>query len=180
MPPRQARKEESAPPNSSTSGKSIVVALIENGKSPDQLYNMSLGFWLPPDSPCGDFQLKLMKLCQRLDEANRRLIESFYYWNQARTQMPPGNVFERHLYANEQAVYLMRRAADEMIAMIWCLSQWEIDKDYPQQIEVERPQSKKSSASPRWSHPSTRSTQRNRKCLQTLFCSIRYYVNWEG
>lgn len=98
---------------------------------------MSLGFWLPPDSPYGNFQLKLMKLCQRLDEANRRLIESFYYWNQARAQMPPGNVFERHLYANEQAVYLMRRAADEMIAMIWCLSQWEIDKDYPQQIKVD-------------------------------------------
>lgn len=38
--------------------------------------------------------------------------------------MLPVNSFERHTYANEQAVYLLRRVADELIAMMWCLKRW--------------------------------------------------------
>jgi hypothetical protein len=51
--------------------------------------------------------------------------------------MVPINAYERHVFANEQAIYLLRRAADEMIALIWCLSEWEKKGTYPQQIEVD-------------------------------------------
>ncbi len=116
----------------------MTTVLVDNGKSPDEPYNARLGFWLPPDSPYGNFQLKLMKLCERLDEANRRLIESCSYWKQARAgAVLPVNVLERHVYANEQAVYLLRRAADDMIALIWCLSEWEMKGIYPQRIAVD-------------------------------------------
>ncbi|MCM8813164.1 MAG: hypothetical protein NC924_04420 [Candidatus Omnitrophica bacterium] len=112
--------------------------LIDNGKSPDEPYNARLLFWLPSDSPYGNFQLKLMKLCQQLDEANRRLSESVIFWEQARTEgVLPCNVYERHIFANEQAVYLIRRAVDEMIALIWCLTKWEKERVYPNKIEVD-------------------------------------------
>src|SRR5712691_5798383 len=110
----------------------MTTVLIDNGKTPDEPYNARLGFWLPPDSPYGNFQLKLMKLCQRLDEANRRLIDSGNYWEQATVGgLLRINALERHVYTNEQAVYLMRRAADEMIALIWCLAEWETTRTYP-------------------------------------------------
>ena len=118
----------------------MTVMLVDNGKSPDEPYNACLGFWLPPDSPYGNFQLKLMKLCQRLDEANRRLCDSHIYWERARAGgIPPIsiNAFERHVYANEQAIYLIRRSADEIIALIWCLSEWERTGTYPSQIKVD-------------------------------------------
>lgn len=112
--------------------------LIDNGKSPDEQWNARLGFWLPPDSPYGNLQLKLMKLCQRLDEANRRLSDSLIYWEEARTEgRLPTNAHERHVYANEQAIYLIRRAADEMIALIWCLAEWERKDTYPNEIKVD-------------------------------------------
>ncbi len=111
---------------------------IDNGKSPDERYNDKLGFWLPPDSPYGNFQLKLMKICTRIDEANRRLTESRAFWEQARPDgISPPNAFQRHIYANEQAIYLLRKAADEMISLIWCLSEWKTKDVYPREIKID-------------------------------------------
>lgn len=111
---------------------------IDNGKRPEDPYNAKLGFWLPPDSPYGNFQLKLMKLCERLDEANRRLSESCRFWKLAKTQgIVPVNSYQRHVYANEQAIYLIRRTADELISFIWCLNEWEANKSYPKKIKVD-------------------------------------------
>lgn len=116
----------------------MTTIWIDNGKSPDEGYNASLGFWLPPDSPYGNFQLKLRKICERIDEANRRLTESHAFWKQARPNgISPTNTFQRHIYTNEQAIYLLRRAADEMIALIWCLSEWHTKGGYPNEIKVD-------------------------------------------
>jgi len=41
---------------------------IVNGKKPGEPYNEVLSFWLPPDSPYGNLQLKYMKIILRLDE----------------------------------------------------------------------------------------------------------------
>ena len=60
------------------------VPIINNGKKPDEPYNARLGFWLPAATPFGNFQLKLLKLSQRIDETNRRLREAFEFWHQAR------------------------------------------------------------------------------------------------
>lgn len=115
-----------------------MTVWIDNGKNPDEPYNARLGFWLPPDSPYGNFQLKLMKLCERIDEANRRLTESRVFWEQARPNgISPPNAFERHIYTNEQAIYLLRRAADEMISLIWCLSEWRTKGVYPKEIKID-------------------------------------------
>jgi len=114
------------------------IPQIANGKSPDEPYNARLGFWLPPDSPFGNLTLKLMKLCERLDEVNRRLRDSWTFWDAARREkILPVNAFQRHTYANEQAIYLIRRATDEIIALIWCLSEKGKTGRYPEQIRVD-------------------------------------------
>ena len=111
---------------------------IANGKSPDEPYNGSLGFWLPTDSPYGNLTVKLVKLCERLDEANRRLRESWIFWGMAwREGIAVPNAFQRHSYANEQAIYLIRRAVDEIISMIWCLSEKTVTGSYPAQIRID-------------------------------------------
>lgn len=116
----------------------MTTVWIDNGKNPDEPYSATLGFWLPPDSPYGNFTLKLMKLCERIDEANRRLTESCAFWEQARVDgISPINSFQRHTYANEQAIYLLRRSADEMIALIWCLSEWKMKGCYPKKIKID-------------------------------------------
>lgn len=119
-------------------GDKMTTVWIDNGKRPDELYNVSLGFWLPYDSPYGNLYLKLEKLCWRIDEANHRLTESRTFWEQSRSNTSNhANVFQRHIYANEQAIYLLRRTADEMIALIWCLSEWETNGVYPTEIKID-------------------------------------------
>lgn len=116
----------------------MKAVLIDTGKHPDEPLDASFWFWLPPESPYGNFQLKLLKMHQRLDEANRRLIESFSYWDRARTDLyMPTIALERHTNANEQALYLMGRAADDMIALTWCLYRWEVTGRYPDEITVD-------------------------------------------
>jgi len=61
------------------------VKLIENGKKPEKLHNASLGYWLPPNSPYGNFQLKFRKIIQRLDEANRKIIDSYKFWQECKS-----------------------------------------------------------------------------------------------
>jgi hypothetical protein len=111
---------------------------IENGKMPDEPYNATLGFWLPPDSPYGNFQLKYMKIIQRLDEANRKIAESHHFWREWRSEgILPIGALERHVFANEEAIYMLRRAADELVSLVWCLSKYEEDGHYPSKIKVD-------------------------------------------
>lgn len=56
------------------------MLLVENGKAPVDPYNASLGFWLPPDCPHGNLQMKYMKIIWRLDEANRKISDSWKFW----------------------------------------------------------------------------------------------------
>jgi hypothetical protein len=117
----------------------MTVPQIDNGKSPDEAYNATLGFWLPPDCPYGNLQLKLLSLSERLDEANRRLRESCMFWEQSRQNAHvPISALSRHQFTSEQAVSLIRRATDELIALIWCLFQRETSGQYPEEITVDR------------------------------------------
>ena len=120
------------------------VPLIKNGKMPDEPLNSALGFWLPPRTPYGNFQLKYKKVIERLDEANRRIIDSMTFWkmfignSMSLPAIPPENCSERHEYANEQAIYMIRRASDELVALIWCLSVYEETEEFPKKIKKDR------------------------------------------
>ena len=111
---------------------------ILNGKEPDEPYNAVLGFWLPPDSPYGNLQLKYMKIILRLDEANRKIADSLHFWGACQGGgMLPIGAFERHIFSNEGAVYMLRRAADELVSLVWLLSKYEADNKYPRSIKID-------------------------------------------
>lgn len=108
---------------------------INNGKKPDEPYNAVLGFWLPSESPYGNFQLKQMKLSGRIDELNRKIAESFSYWDACHSQqMLPVGYLERHTLLNEEIIYHMRRIFDELISLIWCLEQHQSSGVWPSEI----------------------------------------------
>jgi len=112
--------------------------LIDNGKKPNEPYNAALGFWLPPKTTYGNFQLKFMKIIQRLDQANRRIEDSFNTWNSCQTGgMLPIGALERHVFANEELVYMLRRAADELVSLIWCLTSHKKNGSFPTKIKID-------------------------------------------
>lgn len=111
---------------------------IANGKKPDEPYNASLGLWLPPDSPYGNLQLKYMKIILRLDEANRKIADSWQFWNVCQSAgMLSVCAFERHVFSNEEAIYMLRRAADELVSLVGLLSIYEDRAKYPSSIKVD-------------------------------------------
>lgn len=114
------------------------MLLVKNGKDPDDLYNASLGFWLPPNTPYGNLQLKYMKIICRIDEANRKIADSWKFWKICSDGgRLPNNALDRHVLANENVVYMLRRAGDELVSMIWLLAKYENDRDYPSEIEID-------------------------------------------
>ena len=111
--------------------------LINNGKQPEEYYNARLGFWLPPDTPYGNFQLKYIKIIQRIDEANRKIIDTFKFWAEVKDGVFPSNSYEKHIFANEALITMMRRAADELISLIWCLETHQRKNEFPSKIKID-------------------------------------------
>ncbi|MEL0637455.1 hypothetical protein V6259_11830 [Marinomonas sp. TI.3.20] len=114
------------------------MLLVENGKTLAEPYNASLGFWLPPDTSYGNLQLKYMKIIWRLDEANRRISDSWEFWEAcSKGSMFPFGALERHVFSNEETIYMLRKAGDELVSMIWLLAKYEDDGQYPKKIKVD-------------------------------------------
>ncbi len=120
----------------------MQAVLITNDRNPDLPFSdIRNHFWLRPNTPYGNLTLKLFRLNQRIEEANRHLLDSFTYWyiiNIATLQQAPmhPDAMERHFYAIEIAILMMRRTADEFIALVSCLSDWEGGNTYPQRIRI--------------------------------------------
>lgn len=51
--------------------------------------------------------------------------------------MLPIGAFERHIFSNEEAIYMLRRAADELVSLVWLLSKYEADNQYPRSIKID-------------------------------------------
>jgi hypothetical protein len=86
------------------------VPKIRNGKATQDLYNAALGFWLPPDTPYGNLQLKNMKIVLRLDEANRRIASAYRHWVKLQSVLSSGafwqgHALSRHHFELESAVF---------------------------------------------------------------------------
>jgi hypothetical protein len=118
------------------------VPFINNGKRPNELLNAKNAFWLPADTPFGNFTLKLFKIISRVDEINRRIDDTYRYWNAVqktiqKQEIDFNNSFERHWFSVEQAVYLIRKVADELISLYYVLSIYEKTKKWPQQVSVD-------------------------------------------
>jgi len=111
---------------------------INNGKQPDDPINAML-HWipLPSETPYGNFQLKFVKIVQRIDQANRRIRESVANWELCQADVPALGAYETHVFCNEEIVYMIRRAADELISLLWCLSSLENEGRYPERIKVD-------------------------------------------
>ena len=94
---------------------------------------------LPVDTPYGNLGLKLLKVWQRIGQANLRLKESYGHWEQFLTPQVPGRIDHesRHRFAAEEAVFMLRRAADELVALIWVLERHEATGAYPASVKLD-------------------------------------------
>ena len=99
-------------------------------------YAAVFGFWLPPDCPFGNLQLKQTKIMLGVDEANRKIASAYDQWQCLLGTMSP-NAYSRHHLDLESAVFMLRRAADELISVHAVLSHLEEQGRYPGRISID-------------------------------------------
>lgn len=94
---------------------------------------------LPPDSPFGNLNLKVIHLVNRLIHANRRLDETETMWQAFLGPFDPraGDPGVHHRLSADEVVVHLRRAADELIGLLWVLRERATRGDWPPQIEVD-------------------------------------------
>lgn len=109
--------------------------VIDNGKGPLEPYNVRLGFWLPPDSPFGNMQLKYMKIITRLDEANKNILLCCSMWDRLVHDHYDG--YSVHYFSGEIVAYHLRKACDEIITLSWFLWYAITNGQYPQNIKID-------------------------------------------
>ena len=95
--------------------------------------------WLPVDTPYGNLSLKFATVWQRIGQANLRLQESYTHWEQLVALRLSDGVDHgsRHRFATEEAVFMLRRAADEMVALIWLLQTRLSTDEYPSVVKID-------------------------------------------
>ncbi|MBF8709919.1 MULTISPECIES: hypothetical protein [Pseudomonas] len=114
--------------------------LIDIGMQPEEPLNVSLLLPLPANTPYGNFQLKWMDMISRLNEANRQIIISYENWCAARTgsiEDSMKDVFNKHRFSTEYAVSGMRRVADELVALVWCMHQLRDGGEIPSRVRID-------------------------------------------
>jgi hypothetical protein len=96
----------------------------------------AFGAWLPTDCPFGSLQLKRAKIALRVDEANRRIASAFAQWQRLAGRMSL-EAHSRHNLDLESAVFLLQRAADELVSVHAVLSHLEEHGRYPGRIGID-------------------------------------------
>jgi hypothetical protein len=103
------------------------VSISEVGNGP-------LGVWLPSDCPFGSMQVKQAKIMLRIDEANRRIASAFRQWQRLSMSL---KAHTRHNLDLERAVFLLQRAADELVSVHAVLSHLEGHGRYPDRVGID-------------------------------------------
>lgn len=97
--------------------------------------NASELFWLPPDTPFGNLQLKLHKLRQRAGHVNRRIDESWAEWRYYYSGEIGGGRSESLIV--EEIMYSIRRSVDDLLSLRSLLDEEANLGDFPTRISID-------------------------------------------
>lgn len=120
------------------------VPHIEIGKRPHEPLHISQMWLLPAKTPFGNMALKHTKVVQTLDHVNRKLQCIYADWQSLRIGQPPtiddllaNRSPTAHLLLIEEAIYFLRKVADDLIATAFLLYRFHDSNQYPTTLEID-------------------------------------------
>lgn len=116
-------------------GRRDTVGIVQMITYPDGqriswMINASSLLWMPSDTPFGNLNPKLFWILSLLAHANARLEETAAHWRAAMAGSLGPALVEHRITANE-AVFAMRRAADELVTLTSVLEDRVENGSYP-------------------------------------------------
>lgn len=110
--------------------------ILEIGKKPGDPLHVLHFLPLPADSPYGNLALKYLEVFQRLDHANHTILRVYAQHTALRTD-PASPYLSSHLFLQEEIVYWLRQAADELISLASVLEEWQRTGACPEVVPVD-------------------------------------------
>lgn len=110
--------------------------LLDIGKHPDEPMHARLVLPLPARTPFGNFSRKYEQIILRLDHANRTILR-IHADHASMGNTPCSHLLTSHVLQQEEVVYWIRRAADELVSLVSVLTQWQSTGSCPRQVPVD-------------------------------------------
>lgn len=110
--------------------------ILEIGKKPSDPLHVLHFLPLPADSPYGNLALKYLKIFQRLDHANQTILRVYAQHAALRTDTA-SSYLSSHLFLQEEIVYWLRQAADELISLASVLEEWQRTGTCPETVSID-------------------------------------------
>ncbi|MGH8750793.1 MAG: hypothetical protein ACREUV_03685 [Burkholderiales bacterium] len=112
-----------------------TVPQIQIKKSSGRFFNIVDFPALPAHTPFGNLHLKYSLIAERLDYVNSLIQDTFEAYEKTMRQHSHAlaGVCDHRLLA-EQIIYWLRKTADELIALVWVLSERESKGTYPTRV----------------------------------------------
>lgn len=114
----------------------VQLITYPDGQRINWMINGSSLLSMPPDTPFGNLNPKLFWVLSLLAHANMRLEETAAHWQAARAGSLGPAAVEHRFTANE-AVFAMRRAADELVTLTSVLEDRVENGTYPSKPRVD-------------------------------------------
>jgi hypothetical protein len=97
---------------------------------------------LPPQSHYGNLANKYLSVVSRMHEANRQIGVFYESWDEIKHTATSGKMILPqlmccHRYAGEYAVTQIRRIADELITLVWCIDDFRTTRSIRNRLKID-------------------------------------------
>lgn len=117
---------------------SMLYPQINNGKKPDEILHATHLFLLPPKTPYGNLQAKILLIVTRLDYVNLKIPDVYRTHTYICAQkMFSALVLYQHLALMEEVVYWLRVTADDIVRLAYVLSTYLDHAHWPERLCID-------------------------------------------
>lgn len=114
----------------------MPIPLLRIGKLPSEMLQAVHLIPLPANSPFGNLALKYLKVFQRLAHANQTTLR-VYEQHKALRADPASPYISSHLFHQEEIIYWLRQATDELISLAFVLDEWQSEGACPESVSID-------------------------------------------
>jgi hypothetical protein len=113
-----------------------TAPLLEIGKLPGDMLHVAHFIPLPANSPFGNLAFKYVKAFQRLDHANQTVLRVYEQHEALRANLASPYI-STHLFHQEEIVYWLRQAADDLISLASVIDEWQSAGTCPDTVSTD-------------------------------------------